>query len=314
MTGTYLFTYEYSWSACRAALVMVVHFAVASTMQASAMPAHCDARRFHNFSAALDTIGTNPAGGTIVNLGATLGRGGTKSSRSNNDEAWNFFFDHPDLKMRVIAFEGSAKAINETKAQFRTPGGHYELTMEMQERVELIHAYVQPKTVVRELERRGLPVGFLLLKVDIDSVDLEAFAAITERFRPKLAWVERTDWAHTKGTIFSALSQCPEQVKRARYSEGINGGNANYKFACHGSSSMMWRTFHERFIWLSEFEQQQTGRSSTSRYEVVQSDLQKNYLLVQSSDAGKFGGSTDRQCFGEIEPDVSLEYHKWKMQ
>ena len=272
----------------------------------------CTMRRFYNFSNTWTKLGVEPSNGVIVNLGATLGRGGTRNARSNHDASWDLFFLHPELNLRMVAYEGSDRAINETMGELNKPGGHYELKSGMRERVDLVHMYVDPKTIVSNLQQRGVSPGFLLLKVDVDSIDFEAFAAITQWLAPKMVFVERTDWTHTEGMVFTALSRGPGQETDAKYGKFSTSANVRSRFACQGASSSMWRTYHERFSWLSDAERQDIGRVETASYEVVQfqqADGGKNYLLVQSgADAAKFSGPTGRVCFAEPAPHANASW------
>ena len=272
----------------------------------------CSTRRFTNFSAAWATIGADPKNGWIVNLGATLGRAGCRSRASNHDESWQLFFGHPELNLRIVAFEGSESAIKETEAEFRRKGGRYELRPGIRERAELIQMYVSPKTIVEELKQRGVPHGFALLKIDIDSVDLEVFAAITQRFAPDLVFVERTDYSN--GFPFAALSSGLGESP-ARYNLGMTGANQFRRFGCLGASTSMWRTFHEHFKPpRSAAGQPDRGHprgvaggrphplGHMGGYEVVLA-AGKNLLLVKSAHAGKFAGPSDPACFQEPKPN-----------
>lgn len=255
------------------------------------------------FKAALATLGVDPARATIVNLGATLARGGTRGRISNHDESWELFFGNKALQLQMVAFEGSESAVRDAEAMFATSSSKYYLTPEMRRRVQLVHAYVKPATIADELERLNVTRRFALLKIDIDSVDLETFAAVTQRFRPRIIFVERTDWGHTEGMLFSALSAGPGQEggPPATYSAGTNGYNYRHRFACHGTSSKMWLTFHGRFRSTTAAQAGGDGGGHEHRrggYQVVQWDGGKNYLLVPEEDAHKFGQAEATACFG----------------
>jgi hypothetical protein len=106
-------------------------------------------------------------------------------------------------------------ALNEEA--FNNTRGPYDLNGSMRERVHNINEAVDTHTLGAKLAHLGVPRhpprpsrsdgdgSFLLLKVDIDSFDLEAFAAVVSAgFRPLFVYTETSDWAPL--LRFAALS------------------------------------------------------------------------------------------------------------
>lgn len=167
--------------------------------------------------------------GWIVNLGAALIHPAQHKPGSNTDLAWNMFFASTDL--HIIAYEGSKEALALNDAEFAKPHGPFHLTAERRSRVVVMREFVNAYTITEDLARRGVPVSPLLLKVDIDSFDLQATAKILERFTPRLIWVEAS---HFFGISFrfSALG-VPPDAPTPGYGCGPN-------FCCLGASRAMW--------------------------------------------------------------------------
>lgn len=242
----------------------------------------CRLQTFTGFIPAWEKLGLNVSDATIVNLGATLGRGGLRNGHSNEDQAWELFFQQKSSTFRMVAFEGSESAFKETHLLFNQSGGRYELDDAMRSRVQFLHSYVRSPTIAEMLHSMHVPHAFELLKIDMDSVDFEAFVAITQRFHPQLVFVEKTDWLHTKGMVFSALTQGAEQTVPAEYGKGTTGYNFRSRFACQGASSRMWLTY---------------ARQLHKGYRVVQWDGGKNYLLARNEAFHKFVDTDDPACF-----------------
>ena len=268
-------------------------------------PAPCDNLDGHRgLAAAWTTLGVDPTNGVIVNLGATLALSGARSYNANHDEAWGLFLNASDaLQLRMVAFEASERHFFDTRKLLDTPGSPFYLTQDKRHHVQLINAYVRPATIVHELEKLQVPKSFPLLKVDIDSVDFETFVAITQHFQPKLVLVERNDWPHSEGLLFSALSAGPAQEggPTPLYGAGVNSGNFRKRFPCQGVSSKMWLTYPERF-------------QRHDAYRVVRWDGGKNYLLVRGEDAHRFPAAPWTPCFGvkpawaKVRPEYSIAY------
>lgn len=250
--------------------------------QVAAGKGPCRAHSGGGFIPAWGKLGLNVSNATIVNLGATLGRGGLRNSHSNEDQAWELFFQQKHRPFRMVAFEGSEKAFRETNLLFNQSGGRYELDDAMRYRVQFLNSYVHSSTIVNMLHSMYVPHAFELLKIDMDSVDFEAFVAITQRFHPQLVFVERTDWLHAEGMVFTALTQGAEQTVPAEYGKGTTGYNFRSRFACQGASSRMWLTY---------------ARQLHKGYRVVQWDGGKNYLLARNEAFHKFVDADDSACF-----------------
>ena len=129
--------------------------------------------------------------GVIVNLGAALVHPG-RSQHSAFDDAWNIFFSSsPELNLSMVAFEGQAKALKDNDRVLNETGGKFFLSDQKRARLTMVREYCDPYTLVRMLQERAVPRGFLFLKIDIDSVDLHVFDVIMREFRPTLVLVER---------------------------------------------------------------------------------------------------------------------------
>jgi hypothetical protein len=131
--------------------------------------------------------------GVIVNLGAALVHPG-RSQHSAFDDAWNIFFSSsPELNLSMVAFEGQAKALKDNDRVLNETGGKFFLSDQKRARLTMVREYCDPYTLVRMLQERAVPRGFLFLKIDIDSVDLHVFDVIMREFRPTLVrlWSER---------------------------------------------------------------------------------------------------------------------------
>jgi hypothetical protein len=74
----------------------------------------CRLQTFTGFIPAWEKLGLNVSNATIVNLGATLGRGGLRNAHSHEDQAWEVFFQQKYRPFRIVAFEGSESAFKET--------------------------------------------------------------------------------------------------------------------------------------------------------------------------------------------------------
>ena len=129
--------------------------------------------------------------GVIVNLGAALVHPG-RHQHSAFDDAWNLFFNSsPELNLSMVAFEGQAKALKDNDRVLNETGGKFFLSVQKRARLTMVREYCDPFTLVRMLQERAVPRGFLFLKIDIDSVDLHVFDVIMREFRPTLVLVER---------------------------------------------------------------------------------------------------------------------------
>ena len=129
--------------------------------------------------------------GVIVNLGAALVHPG-RHQHSAFDDAWNLFFNSsPELNLSMVAFEGQAKALKDNDRVLNETGGKFFLSEQKRARLTMVREYCDPFTLVRMLQERAVPRGFLFLKIDIDSVDLHVFDVIMREFRPTLVLVER---------------------------------------------------------------------------------------------------------------------------
>lgn len=268
-------------------------------------PPPCDELNGHQgLAAAWTTLGVDPKNGTIVNLGATLARGGSRSDNANSDDAWGLFLNVSDvLQLRMVAFEASESSLRDTQKLLDAPGSPFYLTQDKRKRVKLVNAYVRPATIVHELEKLQVPGRFPLLKIDLDSVDFESFVAIAERFHPRLVFAERSDWPHAEGLLFSSLSVGPahEGGPTPLYGAGSTGSNFRKRFSCQGVSSKMWLTYPERF-------------QRNDSYRVVRWDGGKNYLLVRGEDAHKFPAVPWMPCLGvksawaKVRPEDAIAY------
>ena len=112
----------------------------------------------------------------------------------------------------MVAFEGSDAALALNDREFAKPGGRFELKEDLRRRTTLVRQFVNPFTVARELRRLGVPEEPLLLKIDIDSVDVHAFDAVTRHFRPWLVWVEKQSsqhGLHKRGRAVCAVAPPP---------------------------------------------------------------------------------------------------------
>ena len=97
----------------------------------------------------------------------------------------------PELNLSMVAFEGQAKALKDNDRVLNETGGKFFLSVQKRARLTMVREYCDPFTLVRMLQERAVPRGFLFLKIDIDSVDLHVFDVIMREFRPTLVLVER---------------------------------------------------------------------------------------------------------------------------
>ncbi len=203
--------------------------------------------RSHNdFLEALKVMGhgRNITGGWIVNIGAALVHPG--NHHSNHDLSWDLFFREAKLQLRMVAFEGSPSAIAANEREFATYRGPHELDEERTARVVRVNEYVHPATLASELHKRGVPTRLVLLKVDIDSFDLQAADSVVAAHRPLLIYVELgcglPPFTSAGALAFAALSPA-DGAPRARYAANVNAYNRFSRLGCAGATFRAWETW-----------------------------------------------------------------------
>jgi len=203
-------------------------------------------RSHSDFLAAIKVMGhdRNITGGWIVNIGAALVHPGNR--HSNHDLSWDLFFREDQLKLRMVAFEGSPAAIAANEREFATRSGPHELDEERAARLTRINEYVHAATLAGELHKRGVPRRLVLLKVDIDSFDLQVTDAVVAAHRPLLIYVELGSGLPpltSAGALdFAALSPA-DGSPAARYATGVNAYNRLSKVGCAGATFRAWQTW-----------------------------------------------------------------------
>ena len=211
--------------------------------------------------------------GAIVNFGAALLHPTKGNKHSNHDDSWELFFS-PELRrlqFRMVAFEGSEAAVARNKLEFQRNSSHYYLHDDEKPRVQLVEEFVNPHTIGATLRRLKVPRDFLLLKIDIDSVDLHAFTAVVQAgFRPLLVWVERSDAfdPFRFAALAPAPSEPPMRPKAQSWHAVLRG--AVY---CSGATTNIWRTHGRRL-----------------GFDVLRSD-KKNLLLIPTRHRSQFPAS-----------------------
>lgn len=218
--------------------------ALESTITGGACPA--PVRSHKDFLVALNATGNahDIAGGWIVNLGAALVHPGNRYS--NTDLSWELFFRERQLRLRMVAFEGSPSAIANNEQEYARKGGQFELDEDRAARLIKVHEYVRAETLASELHKRGVPRSFLLLKVDIDSFDLQAADAVLAAYHPLLIYVEvgsgLPPFVSAGALSFAALSPAAG-APAARYGEGVNRYNRFSVVGCAGATFRSWETW-----------------------------------------------------------------------
>ena len=229
----------------------------------------------HQFLRLLDIMGIDATNGMIVNLGATLLHLGPSglvvNRRSAQDEAWQLFLRHPTLHLRMVAYEGNTSAYLATRAYLE----HFELEdQHAKRRLQLVNEFVASTTLPGDLRSRGVPHAPLLLKVDIDSIDLPVLDAVLDHFRPHLIWAE-VNYAIQLPIFFAALeARASQPGPRPTYGKGL-----------------LWRFAHCAGASLAAFERLALRHS----FAVVQTDS-KNVLLVRSEHSSILNASNSVRC------------------
>lgn len=223
--------------------------------------------------AALGTIGVPPDGGVIVNLGAALVHPGPHQA-SANDDAWNFFFkDALRLNLTINAFEGQPRALRDNAHVFNVTGGRFELRGEKRARANLVNEYADPYTLVNKLHDLGVPRDFLLLKIDIDSIDLHAFDVVTRSFRPSLVVVEKgslREGRQPPNLGFAALKRPPGVARPYDGTKTLVPAN----HLKHNPWSWVPCAQSDSISWFAH--------SVRRGYAIVQAEAGKNFLMVRS--------------------------------
>ena len=246
-----------------------------------------------NFFVAAHQLGFDLQGARsmIVNLGAALRMPNPNrfNRYSNHDEAWELFFTGYErgYQFSMVAYEGSAAACDLNELEFNDTRSKFHLTPTMRQRVSMVNQYVSARTIADELQKRGVPRGFLLLKVDIDSLDLAVTKAVVERFQPALVFVEQTThpvkYTWVDKVPFAALEN--RQGEPTAHYGGVPGGSrGGWFFLCAGATASAW-----------------VSNAPSFGYEVLQWDgdnvvQSRNLLLVQSRDRARFEASKDSSC------------------
>ena len=271
---------------------------------------------------ALKVMNITVEGGTIVNLGAALVHPGPHQA-SANDDAWNLFFSSKHkYELRIVAFEGNEWALNQNDRVLNQSGGRFELRGNMRHRTQLVREFADPFTLVSLLEQHGVPRDFLLLKIDVDSIDLHAFDVITRAFRPALVLVEKASMREDRqpqGIGFAALKLRPAApdvvgsgggkgdvehgaVDGLGYAKdhpaagtSLGRGAVNppvarrcdtFSLASLNGSALRYRW---RQIGCSQSDTMMWLSHAPRRgYTVIQAEHKKNYLLAQTAYASRF--------------------------
>ena len=276
----------------------------------SSLPASClrspDRDRAPQLLSTLSTIGVDPNGGVIVNLGAALVHPGPNQA-SANDDAWNLFFAQASkLNLTIKAFEGSPRALADNERAFNETGGRFELRGEKRARATLVNEFADPFTLVHKLHQVGVPRRFMLLKIDIDSVDYHAFDVITSSFRPSLVIVEKAvlrEGLQPTNVAFAALKRPTSVARPYDGTELVLPPRRRAAFPCcnrtrpqsHAANKHGWsagehlcyeciRGFNP-WAWVPcEMSDSKSWFSLAARrgYAVVQAEAGKNLILVRS--------------------------------
>lgn len=234
----------------------------------------CPPRFNGDFLGLVRAMGIEPKGQTIVNIGAAILRHAVPkhNRRSNDDEAWNLFLHHPELQLRIVAYEGNTR--------------DHELSMDYlnsrrtaadeASRVTAINAFVSSRTIRQNMRQNRVPDRPLLLKLDIDSVELpiaEALLSDPDALRPAIIFAEYMAHPSLAPPLRVAALEGPD----ATYQWGVHYTQA----ACAGVSLGMWRLFAERH-----------------GYALLATDGRHNVVLVESSHRAVLNSSDSAACYG----------------
>lgn len=183
---------------------------------------------------------------TVVNIGAKWD-GHRKQSTVNRDFAWELAADRKQY--RIIGFEAMQKAYETTQRVLTLSepgnGGKFRAADLNPRRATLLNESVSPHTLCDRLRMLGVQAGggdpLLLLKVDIDSMDLPVVqAALQCGLAPRMIFVEINEYLH-RPLRFAALAppaHPPEGFPPPRYGLGYRGWNNLWP--CMGASLSMW--------------------------------------------------------------------------
>ena len=201
---------------------------------------HCPPR-IHpgDFLQVARAVGIDPTGGTVVNVGAAMGHPGVRHAKTaNSDLAWKFFLDHPELQLRSLAFEADPPAVEVLRKTLQT------MNESVRSRIDMVYDFVNASTIVDVLRKHNVPRKFLLLKLDIDSIEFPVFAAIVAHFEPQLVLTEvvRDTWLGNP-MRWTALAPLRDQARPALYSKNplrMTYQAALGNFGCYGATPAWW--------------------------------------------------------------------------
>ena len=227
-----------------------------------------------NFLGLFRAMGIDPKGGTIVNIGAAIVRHAVplRNRRSNDDAAWDLFMSHPEQRLRMVAYEGNSQ---DHHLSMQYLGLRLTAADELP-RVTAINAFVSSWTIRQDVRQQGVPDKPLLLKLDVDSVELpiaEALLRGHDGLRPALIFAEYMGHPLLAPPLRVAALEAPG----ATYQWGVHYTRP----ACAGVSLSMWQHFAEMH-----------------GYVILTTDRRKNVLLVQSSHRHILNSSNSAACHG----------------
>ena len=232
-----------------------------------------------------ETVGVNSTGGTIVNLGARLLDWRSGKSKSNQDDAWEVFFR--GRLQRIVAFEGDPAANRlDLHELYNKTGGRFFLTEDARDRCDYVPSYAHASTIAHELRTRSVPRQFLLLKVDIDSIELHVVAAILQHFEPLVIHAEAFYERWKEHPVeFAALQRTPQQEKQQAKAPGprTTAYNVHSLFGCIGTTAAMWHSYAPRLGYEVQRRVAQThsasgaghARSSASNLAIAGASIQR---------------------------------------
>ena len=230
--------------------------------------------RAPDFLQLLHTMGVKVRQGVVVNFGAAFIPAGSHSANSNIDESWNFFFRHAsELGLKMLAVEGNRISFEQNLKRLQDK--HSSLL----ENITSVNAYLSARTVHSEVTARQVPRRPLLLKVDIDSIDLPVAAALLHAgMRPHLLWAE-----HNARIPLPVKFTAAERIDDApRPSYGMGMGLHWTKFHCNGASLAMWHALGTRYD-----------------YQLAYVDHQ-NVLLVPKAHGHRVNATSELACFARM--------------
>mmetsp|Transcript_19323 Transcript_19323/g.32309 ORF Transcript_19323/g.32309 Transcript_19323/m.32309 type:complete len:326 (-) Transcript_19323:698-1675(-) len=204
--------------------------------------------------------------GFIVNLGAKW-----IDNWADKDESWLFYTDlvvKRGKPFKLIGWDPSTgKKLEETNTHIER-----SFTKEQQKLITFINDYALPHSVNQLLHENSVPANFLLLKVDIDSIDLHVTHSILKHRQPEMIFAEFSQW-NALPLEFASIYDGPDH--HPQYYQGYRGFNDVWP--CGGTSLAAW----DRFATLSGYVVLTTdGRSNVI---MIKAEAAKKWLKITSS-------------------------------